>query len=37
MISLFDTIRHACDQTPRRKGVTKIVLMQILDASPLTP
>jgi hypothetical protein len=34
---LFDTIRHTCDQTPRRKGVAKIMLMQILDTSPLTP
>ena len=33
---LFDTIRHACDQTPRRKSVAKIMLMQVLYTSPLT-
>ena len=34
---LFDTIRHASDQSPRRKGVAEIMLVQILDTSPLTP
>src|SRR5260370_11570430 len=33
---LFDAIRHARDQTPSRKGVPKIMLMQILETSPLT-
>ena len=33
---LFDTIRHARDQTPRRKGVAQIMMMQIHDTGAAT-